>query len=741
MLNPQSTYQLIVSPVVSEKYGKSYELHDIQESVKAKAADGERAFMMVLCSERQTNLLYKAFNNPLKMIQSRNVEALAAIKGIGPKTVDSIFKRYDKNEKYAHAIIELSAYGLTAKTIIKIVDACKTSTGAIHTVKKYPYSLIELVDGISFRKADAIARRSGVSEKSVERIKAFIQFYLNEQIQESHSYVYADTLLQAMDAELCLNNILEHYEDKDGNKSGTNISVAIDKLKDAGELGIIEDESCNSRLRHVYLKWIYDLESDVADDLRRIQANKFCIRLDDQWMERVHQVEEEQGFTFTPEQLEGIKLALDEQVVFITGGAGSGKTSLLNGILAALGCYEGKVKFAQCSLSGKAAARMTEVTHHEGMTIHRLLEFGFGEPKRNRLNPLSQDLIVVDEISLIGGSIFSKLLAAIPNGAKLIMLGDMGQLESIGCMNLAADLYHSPTIPTVELTKIHRQAAMSGIITTAREIRAGNVFFGSGHEGTTIYGELQDMELFLRDERDTIFDDVMDSFNEWYYSDLVQRNIMDIQVLCPVKSRGAACVAKFNEAIQARVNPADPEKEELTVDTRAFRVGDKVMCISNHYDVLSALGRTDDLWPYGKTDIFNGWVGIITTIGLLQEGFDDDDDDEGGIHIGVYFPLVDQTVYVDKKLFLQAFQLGYASTIHKYQGSSVKCVIGVIDYTTPPNMLTKELVYTLVTRAEKYCVLIAQTGALRQAIRTSGVRDKLTFLPMLLNHSEKSEQK
>ena len=189
--------------------------------------------------------------------------------------------------------------------------------------------------------------------------------------------------------------------------------------------------------------------------------------------EIVRQQEHKQGYQFTDEQIAGIKTGLDNQVCFITGGAGVGKSSLVSGILESLKDYT----FAQTALAGKASARLQEVTGEEGFTIHRLLGFnpslGF---TFNEDNPLEYDIIILDEISLVGGEIFLSLLKAIPNGSKLIILGDMGQLESIGCMNLAFDLYKSKSIVTIELTKVHRQAQKSGIITTSQQIRKGQPF-------------------------------------------------------------------------------------------------------------------------------------------------------------------------------------------------------------------------------------------------------------------------
>jgi exodeoxyribonuclease V alpha subunit len=738
MLSETARYQLTVTLHNDPKYGKQYKLVNIFEIPDITNQGGKHAYLQTICTERQLNLIERSLTNPWEVIISGSEKVLANVKGIGKRSATAILRRHKQSGDYMNAIMELSKYGLSVAYIKKIVDACGSTAAAIDVVAQHPYQLINMVKGIGFRKADTIAMQGGLPETSEERIAAYIQFYLDERAQAGQSYVYADMLLEAMDQALDLGaTVIERYTPS-GERDGTNLSHALDDLKKRRIVSIDDDVSKNSHLRHVYLRWVWSLEQSVALNLKRLQQCRFRKPIRADWLARVHEVEVEQGFAFTEEQLAGIELALKEPVILITGGAGSGKTSLLNGVLAALGCYDGDTSFAQCSLSGKAAARMTEVTGCDGQTIHRLIQYGNNGPAYNIECPLEYDVIVVDEISLVGGKIFSLLLDAIPNGAKLIMLGDMGQLEAIGCMNIAADIYHAPSIPTVELTKIHRQAAKSGIITTAASVRNGKQFFKSTDYGSHIYGSLADMELVLSEGRDTLFEDIILAYQKWYHSNLVKQNVMDIQVLCPVKTRGAVCVEKVNTAIQELLNPAEPDKAELQTKYSLYRNGDKVMCTSNTYHVSAYPGRADEIMAgCGYTDIFNGWVGIITSI---SDAYEDDSSESGKQtrKIGIYFPISDSTVFIEQSDFLSTFQLGYASTVHKYQGSSVKCVLGVIDYSTPPKMLTKELVYTLITRAEKYCMLIAQSKALQRAIHTSAISEKMTFLPQMLEQSSQN---
>lgn len=407
-----------------------------------------------------------------------------------------------------------------------------------------------------------------------------------------------------------------------------------------------------------------------------------------------------------------------EGQIFITGNCG--KSSLVSGILSVLGDYD----YAQCSLSGKAAARLKEVTGKDGSTIHRLLKYnpinGF---RYNEKNPLPYDIIIVDEISLIGGEIFLPLLRAMKNGTKLYVLGDMGQLESIGCMNLAADLYYSKTIPTKELTQIHRQAQKSGIITSSHQVREEEQLFDSSFEGELVLGELKDMYFDIVPKED-IVEEVIKYFEQYYYG-LAEQEIMNIQLISPVKERGSSCVAVLNKRIQNIVNPQTViKKPELFIsqgeEDKGFilRQGDKVLCTQNLYEIdTTKAGQT--------TDVFNGWTGIITDI----------EDNRATI----YFPLADEEVVMKEKELKNSIILGYAITCHKMQGASAKIIIGVIDFSTPPKMLTKELLYTMITRAEKIAIIVGQNRAIAKAINTSGISDKKTFLQELLIMKEEDK--
>lgn len=702
-------YIIIAKEVHSQDRGLQYDLLYFAKNLDLSKVKNQKAFLKTFLSDIQIKEMYKVLDNPLEVIKEHDIESLKKVHGVGDYIANCIIERFEENRDNCELYIELDKYGLTPKFIQKLVKKYSNPQKVIEIVKNNPYQLSFDVEGIGFKTADDIALKGGIKRTDPDRIKGYINYILNEQAQEGNSFITSGELTSFIFEEFGgKENILEVYKDENDNIIGNNINEAIKGLKDNGIIQIEENESKSQR--RVYLTKYYRLEEEIAKHLKRIAKAENKFKYDD-WEEILKQQEIKQGWTFTEEQRTGIKLGLDEQVCFITGGAGTGKSSLVSGILESLKNYT----FAQTALAGKASARLQEVTGEEGYTIHRLL--GFKPPYGftfNEDDPLTYDIIILDEISLVGGEIFLSLLKAIPNGTKLIILGDMGQLPSIGCMNLAFDLYNSNFITTIELTKVHRQAQKSGIITDSLKLRNQIPVLDKNFVGEVVHGELQDMYYDISDTTESTRSKVMKWFKEKYDSEIV-KNIMDIQILCPCKDRGDSSVFNLNLDVQNYINPPSPDKKEIVVKQSkdknyTLREGDKVMCIKNNYKVVGE----------HKTGVFNGWCGILTEI------------TDYGFH-KVYIPMIHDTMTFSTSDLINGVILGYASTVHKYQGSSARIIIGAFDNTTPPMMRTKELLYTLWTRAEKECITVAQNTALYNATKTSGVINKNTFLVELLD--------
>lgn len=712
-IDSSKDYTIIAKEVEDEKRGKQYELLFIGQLINLSTVTNQKAFLKTFLTDLQISEMFKVLENPLKVIEKHDIASLKKVNGVGDYIANCIVDRFEDNKDNCEVYLELDEYGLTPKFIQKLIKKYKNPHTVIDIVKKNPYKLSFDIDGIGFKTADAIALKSGISETSPERIKGYINFILNDLAQSGNSYITSGELTAYIFNEFDgKEKILEVYTDDEGNITGNNIGKAIEELTEKGI--IVLEESENKSNRRIYLKEYFELENEICKHLKRIASAKNKFEYGD-WEDIVAIQEEKQGWRFTDEQKNGIKLGLDNQICFITGGAGTGKSSLVSGILESLKKYS----FAQTALAGKASARLQEVTGEEGYTIHRLL--GFQPPNVftfNESNPLTFDIIVLDEISLVGGEIFLSLIKAIPDGCKLIILGDMGQLESIGCMNLAHDIYDSEYITTIELTKIHRQAQKSGIITASQLIRNGEPIFKKNFVGFETMGELQDMHFDITDVSSETREMVVKHFIDRYNSSLVKKEIMDIQILATCKERGNSSVFNLNQDIQQYLNPPETFKQEIDVqlskDKHFFlREGDKVMCIKNNYKLFNIEGI--------KTPVFNGWVGILKTINVYTN------------IVEIFFPIINDTVCFTTSEVCSSVILGYASTTHKYQGSSAKCIIGVLDTSVPPDMLTKELLYTMITRAEDECIIVAQNGALYKAALQSGITNKNTFLTELLD--------
>lgn len=389
--------------------------------------------------------------------------------------------------------------------------------------------------------------------------------------------------------------------------------------------------------------------------------------------------------------------------IFITGN--SGKSTVVRGILSVLKSYD----FCQVALSGRAASRLTEITGKEGATIHRTLGYPLGDKQGfvyHDENPLPYDLYILDEISMVDSFLLYYLLRAIPSGSKVYLLGDVGQLESIGAGNIAHDIIDSGEIATVFLTKIHRQAAKSAIVTESIKVRNSQQLVDKDWVGTETRGELQDLTIKCFSDKSNTYHEIVRTFKRYYESD--NFDIMETQIIVPIKSRGDANTRKLNNAIQEIYNP-DPMNHKMSYQiykdgaTYTLREGDKVINKVNNY-------KTN---PF----IYNGNMGILERI-----AYDEDMDDEVMV---INFKAIGQ-VKVPKK-YWKNIELAYAITVHSDQGSEHDNIIFGLDFASY-SLLSKELVYTGITRARKKCELIAQTGALRMAIATEGVSKKQTHL-------------
>ena len=682
-----AAYIIVADYVEDPKWGRQYNIKSIYTDVSFDKNDksGRQKFLLNLFTPSQVQAMYEVYDDPFSILDAEDVEKLVQIKGCGIKTADLWIRKFKKNINIARIFVELEDYSLTNNMIKRLMDRYHSPDLVIEKVKTNPYVLVNEVDGIGWKRADEIALAGNIKPDNPMRIGAYIVYYLNLCGENGNSWIIPDELLGAI-----LDNLGEEIPDE-------NITMAIREL--GNKLWWNEDKD------KIGLSKYYKIEYRVAEELIRIRNAESDIHCDN-WKERIEHLERNQGWSFTKEQMKGIETVLNNNVTVITGYSGTGKTSVVSGVLEALNNYSS----VMCALSGRAASRMSEVTGKTGYTIHRLLGYPKGDSEYqgfeyNQDNKLGFSIYILDEISMVDAKLFYYLLRAIPDGAKLICLGDDGQLESIGCGNVAYDMLNSPEIPTIRLTKIHRQAVKSAIITQSIEIRNGRQIVHNGWTGDEVRGELKDLQLHCYSDSSNTFYHIMEVFAKLR----VQKNfnILNCQIIVPIKTRGDACTYKINNTIQELYNPASKNKKEITrlSNNNPFilREGDKVINTINNYRL--------------RTPIYNGNIGIIKSIGYNEEL-------ESRVITIDFMGIGNVDVPEDA---WNGIELGYAISSHKSQGSEWDYVIFGLDFSSYA-LLTRELVYTSITRAKKKCFLICQTGALRYATAQQSVSTKQTHL-------------
>lgn len=702
-LNARDTYTMVAHLVEDAKYGLQYEVDLMCLDYDLTDKDDQLKFFSFFLTPTQTAALYENCDNPLVLLQNHDTKALTKIKGIGPVTAQRMINKYEDSKDLSLAFVRFYDLGLTKGAIEKLVHFYGSPEAAIEVIEKNPYLLIIQVPGYGWAKADAIAMSQGLAHDSDERMGAYLVHYLREQAEmNGNSWVSVEDLCVVIDQvcdpqnderiyELIRRNIKNHvlYYDKETER-----------------VGLMEYR---------------ELEQQIANEILRIQRGAAHIEINPERAETIiRSVELEQGFEYTEEQRTAIWNTLNNQFSILTGSAGVGKSSVVNGIAHVLEAHNFRV--AQVSLSGRAASKLTEITHIEGKTIHRLLKYDpeSGKFFHNKENPLPYDIIIGDEVSMWGGEITLSLLQAIPTGAKVLFIGDTKQLEAIGLASVLTDTIKSNTMPTVQLTKIQRQQADSGIITQSLKVACGEQIVGPKTSGVEYRGVRKDFKLVTYIDSALTQSKIIDEFKELYINQHVPAN--DIQVLVPMRSRGEASCRALNLAIQEIVN-GTPSVDEITVPytdgnykySYTYRPNDRIIIMKNNYKTINIEGN--------KEPIYNGNVGYIK-------------------QIGPDFMIVNLTEQGDIILGAEDYNnlsLGYAITVHKKQGDSSPYVIGAIDSSSYA-LMSKELLYTMITRARKYCVLIGQKKILQQAVKISRVKTKQTWLCELLQEATKSKE-
>lgn len=592
---------------------------------------------------------------------------LEQVEGIGTKRRKEIRESWMK-QKSVHAIMMfLHQHGIGTARAQRIFKTYGEQ--ALEVLRTNPYRLAADIRGIGFRTADEIARKMGISETADERLQAGLLYALEEAAHTGHCH-------------LPLPELLEHAT-KALDSDAAVLVPQVEHLVAAGEMVRQPDG--------VYLPHLYGAEQRIAVQLKHLLAAPPSYPAFDA-ARAILRAEERTGKRLAPSQRACVEAALKNRVLIVTGGPGVGKTTILNTLLMVLKSNDVRVVLA--APTGRAAKRMSESTGLEAKTLHRLLEYqGDGQWGRNRTRPLSGDLFVLDECSMIDAPLMAQFLGALPDGAHLLLVGDADQLPSVGPGMVLGDLIASGAVPCMRLTEIFRQAADSRIILGAHEINAGRVPDLKPHrDGDFFFLEVLEPEAIT----DTIVGLVRDRLPARYGLDPVA----DIQVLTPM-NRNALGTHALNHVLQSSLNPPNELKYELDRFGVTFRVGDKVIQTQNNYD----------------KEVFNGDMGRIIAI------------ETAPLKVMVRYDAERVVEYEPGEL--DELQLAYALTIHKSQGSEFPCVILPVS-TQHFVMLERSLLYTGVTRARKLVVLVGDPKALGMAVRKQETRKRHTGLKQML---------
>ena len=608
--------------------------------------------------------IVEKFREDTFRIMEEEPERLAEVRGISEKMAMKIAESTISQRDRRQAIIFLQQLGISLNLALKIYETYKDEIYSI--IRTNPYRLADDISGVGFKIADNIAVRSGIEADSDFRIRSGLLFVMNQASASGHTYLPVEELVRNTGYLLGIEmpQIDEYL-----------VNLVMDK-----KLVVKEEEG----IQRVYLNYYYYTELEVA---RRLHDLNIPYKEDAAQLEsRLRVIEAELEITLEAKQKEAFMQAVQSGLMIVTGGPGTGKTTIIRSIIHYFEEQEDVVMLA--APTGRAAKRMKETTGCEAKTIHRLLEInrlddedaGSAFFERNEDNPLEADVIIIDEMSMVDISLMNALLKAVAVGARLILVGDVDQLPSVGPGNVLKDVIESQCFPVVRLEKIFRQAAMSDIIVNAHKINAGEYVNPAAKSrdflfirGTNPQSVLQSCVALVKDKLPRY----------------VHARTEEIQILTPMR-KGPLGVEKLNELLQAQLNPPDPNKREKEVGGTIYRSGDKVMQIKNNYKLeWEVRGRKGYVMENGA-GVFNGDTGIIRNINTFSEELEVEFEEGHMVTYG--FKMLDE------------LELAYAVTVHKSQGSEYPAVVLPL-LSGPSILMSRNLLYTAVTRA-KSCVCI-----------------------------------
>lgn len=640
-------------------------------------------------------------------------ERLAEVKGISEKMAQAISEQMESKKEMRQAMMFLQEYGISMSLALKIYNEYGSRMYSI--IKENPYRLADDIQGVGFKMADEIAQKVGIFTDSDFRIRSGIYYTLLQSVANGHTYLPQEELLASASE-------LLHVDPAVMEKHLTDLQMEkkiVVKVNEEKLLKPEEDDSTHAS-RHVYASQYYYTELNTARMLHDL--NLRGAEPETEIRKKLEKICEEERIEPDELQIRAVVEAVNSGLLIITGGPGTGKTTTINTIIRYFEQEEMEILLA--APTGRAAKRMTEATGYEARTIHRLLELT-GVPsddkdtsgmhfERNEENPLDADAIIIDEMSMVDIYLMHALLRAVNPGTRLILVGDTNQLPSVGPGNVLRDLIASGAFDVVQLTRIFRQAAESDIIVNAHRINDG--------ERIPLGKRSKDFLFIRREQPDAIISAMLTLVRE-KLPNYVHADMFDIQIMTPMR-KGALGVERLNTILQSFLNPKDPSKPEKEVGGTIYRVGDKVMQIKNNYQIEWETRNRYGIPVDSGAGVFNGDIGIIREINTFAE------------ELTVEFDEGKMVDYSFKQL--EELELAYAITIHKSQGSEYPAVVIPV-YSGPRMLMTRNLIYTAVTRA-RACVCLVGIPEMLQAMVDNEVEQRrYTGLKIRIQEVMKSE--
>ena len=696
----EATGRMVEHSIYGEQLAvESYEIKAPEDTLAIERYLGSGAIKGV--GAALAKRIVKKFKADTFRILEEEPERLSEVKGISEKMAMSISAQVEEKREMRQAMLFLQQYGISMNLALKIYRHYGQKLYSV--IQNNPYQLADDIQGVGFKIADEIASRVGIFTDSDYRIKSGLFYALLQASGNGHTYL--------PEAEL-LHNASELLSVETGRMEKHLMDLQMEKK-------LVVKEKDGERI--VYPAQFYYMELNTARMLHDLNVHsKIPVQ---QIRTRLLKLTEQDPFPLDELQEQAVYEAVSHGLLIITGGPGTGKTTTINTIIRYFEQEEMEILLA--APTGRAAKRMSEATGRESKTIHRLLELtgipagdsgaeSAGESRlegmhfeRNEENPLEADVIIIDEMSMVDISLMHALLKAVTVGTRLILVGDVNQLPSVGPGNVLRDMIESGKFPVVKLTKIFRQAAQSDIIVNAHKINAG--------EQVPLNKRSRDFLFIRREHPADIIKDMMVLIKD-KLPDYVHAPMEEIQVMTPMR-KGALGVEQLNRLLQERFNPPGPSKKEKEAGGTVFRTGDKVMQIKNNYQLAWEVRNRYGIPVKTGEGVFNGDIGIVREINHFAETLE------------VEFDEGRRAEYSFRQL--EELELAYAITIHKSQGSEYPAVVIPI-YPGPRMLMTRNLIYTAVTRA-KACVCLVGIPEVFQAMvdnateqkRYSGLKDRI----------------